>query len=481
MNQNKNNEKSIIRSELNLEKWPMFTTSTFKGNSKTIVRRVMLPSGEVDERKVIIGKINNVEVGVFRIFDFKGFCALVKLWEEQGRPSDKNVYFSFYKIAEILGLSGGGRSNVLIKEMLSRLRKIPIDWINSFYNREEKEMESLLESFTILSDLVIFEKSKGKNGQPSLAISSFSFDKRLIANWLNNYSKPLVLDDIFKFKKEISILLYRYVDLMMADKVHYERVTADLISELDLPQNAYPYPAQRKKLFDPVVKELQGVEISTGVITNCELIKTVDGKDWKIVVDKEKRDTLSKRRLPVEIEHEPDSIEGQLIKRGLTKNVAQKLCQQHPKEYIAQKIGIFDVLREGKSKLVSKNPAGWLRMAIERDYVSPVVIESETDKKRKREALEAQKQAIEKRHKIDEYVHCLTAAPETKIWWKLNSWKKEYVEQHGEAPDDKLLQQKQQELIDALPNREKYQIDIFGKVIYTEEDDKRLIEEYSKP
>ena len=97
-------EKAVIRSELNVEKWPLFTTSTYKGNSKTIVRKVMLPDGSVDERKVVIGKINDAEVGVFRIFDFKGFCALVKLWEEQGRPADKNVYFSFYKIGEILGL-----------------------------------------------------------------------------------------------------------------------------------------------------------------------------------------------------------------------------------------------------------------------------------------------------------------------------------------------------------------------------------------
>jgi hypothetical protein len=475
MNQKKENEKSVIRSELNLEKWPLFATSTFKGKSKTIIRKVMLPTGEIDERKVVIGKINNVEVGIFRIFDFKGFCALVKLWEEQGRPTDKNVFFSFYKIADILGLSQSGKTNTLIKEMLSRLRKIPIDWINSFYDRNTKATESLIESFTILSDLIIFEKSKTQGGQPSLAISSFQFDKRLLANWLNNYSKPLFLDDIFKFKKEVSILLYRYLDLMLADKIHYERVTADLIRELDLSENAYPYPAQRKKLLEPVVEELQGVEVSTGVITTCKLMKTVDGRDWKIVVTKEKKDVLSKRKLPEPIINR-DSIDEQLVKRGITRNVASRLCKQHPKEFIEQKIGIFDVLKQGKSNLLSKNPAGWLRMAIERDYISPVIIESETDKKRKAEALEAQNKAFEKQQRLENYVRHLKMTPEQQVWWNVERWKKDYKLENGEAPSEEKINHKQRELIDKLSTNKEIQIEIFGKVIYTEEDNNRLIE-----
>jgi len=138
----KKTDKNIIRAELNIEKWPLFTTSSFKGKSKEFTRVVKLANGDIETRKVVIGKINNTEVGVFRIFDFKGFCALIKLWENQGRPADKGVTFSLKDIAEILSLSWGGKTFSEIKAMLMRLRKIPIDWTNSFYNREKKQNES---------------------------------------------------------------------------------------------------------------------------------------------------------------------------------------------------------------------------------------------------------------------------------------------------------------------------------------------------
>ena len=174
MNEEKK-KNEIIRSELNIEKWPIFTTSTFKGKSKELTRTIKLANGDIETRKVVIGRINNTEVGVFRTFDLKGFWALLKIWENQGRPAQKNVTFNFKQIAEILELSWGGKTFNEIKAMMMRLRKIPIDWTNSFYNREKQENERLIESFTILSDLRIFERGKS-DGQMSFSFSSFAFE-----------------------------------------------------------------------------------------------------------------------------------------------------------------------------------------------------------------------------------------------------------------------------------------------------------------
>ena len=469
---NKKENKSIIRSELNIEKWPLFVTSNYKGKSRTLSRTVKLSDGTIHTRKVIIGLANNVEVGIFKIFDFKGFCALIKMWEEQGRPAEKNVYFSMRRIADFLNLTWGGKTNKEIKSMLLRLREIPIRWSNSFYSKENKGIERLIESFNILSDLKIFEKEQG-NGQMTLAISSFRFDRRLLANLLANYSKPLLFDNILKFKKETTILLYRYIDLIMSDKNHFERNTKSLLIDLDLSHDGYPYPAQRKKLFEPVVKELEGIELSTGRISKAELIRTKDGKDWKVVFDKERSDVKNKQKhvLPKkeEISFEKTGVGDllkELVKRGITESVSKKLIKEYPTELIKEKMSVFDVLLKGKSNLISKNPAGWLRSAIERDFMVPAGIETEEDKKRRTEVRRALEWQIEERSKIDTYLGWLKSTDKQKVYWDLESWKKANKKETGELPSHEMIAAKEKELIEKLPTNKEKQIQFFGKVLY---------------
>lgn len=472
---NKTKEKTVIRSELNIEKWPLFKTSTYKAKSCEIVRTIKRPDGDI-KQKVVIGKINDVEVGVFRIFDFKGFCALIKIWEEQGRPVNKNIYFSVHKIADTLGLSWGGKTYKEIKAMMIRLRKIPIDWVNSFYNRESKETESLIESFNILSDLKIYEKSR-KGGQLALALSSFSFDKRLLVNLINNYSKPLLLDNILKFKKETTILLYRYLDLVMADKKHFERNSKELLGELDLSQEGYPYPAQRKKLLEPVLEELQGMELSTGRIRKAVLVRNKKGKDYKVVIDKEVVKVINAKvevkELPlaekaVNQEERIDNVE-ELINRGINKEVAKGLVQKYPTILINEKIEIFDLLMAGKSHLVSKNPPGWLRKAIENNYIAPTDLETTEKKMEREEHQKALKSKNEERFKIDRYQNWVNSNDDAKIWWDMQKWKKEIQEEKGKMPTTEEETAKRKQLIEKLPTKQEMQIELFGKIIFPED------------
>ena len=464
-------EKNVIRAELNIEKWPLFTTSSFKGKSKEFTRMVKLANGNIETRKVVIGKINNTEVGVFRIFDFKGFCALIKLWENQGRPKDRGVTFSFHQIAEILGLSWGGKTFAEIKAMLMRLRKIPIDWTNSFYNREKKETENLIESFTILSDLKIYEKSKG-GGQMTLFFSSYAFDKRLLGNLLANYSKPLLLDNVLKFKREISILLYRHIDLIMNDKPRFERKTKELLADLDIPAISYPYPAQRKKLFEPILKELEGVEISSGVITKAALERTKDRKDYKVVFEKQPKDEKTLALILPEVEEEvieETSLLGELTKRGISPGVAKDLIAGYPEVLIRNKIEIFDLLRVGKSAMISKNPAGWLRSAIEQNYSAPDNLETK-EKKAKRAKVKALAEAqLDLALKADEYKKWMSTSQESKVWYYLECWKKEQFNKHGEHPSVEQMAEEQARLIAKLPTNEEMQIQCFGRIIYPED------------
>jgi hypothetical protein len=56
---------------------------------------------------------------------------------------------------------------------------------------------------------------------------------------------------------------------------------------------------------------------------------------------------------------------------GMTKSAATKLIQSYPTQYIREKVAMAQGLVAAGSVLVSQNPAGWLRKAIEEDYAPP--------------------------------------------------------------------------------------------------------------
>ena len=56
---------------------------------------------------------------------------------------------------------------------------------------------------------------------------------------------------------------------------------------------------------------------------------------------------------------------------GIIKSVASRLIQHYPAAYIREKLAMAQELVAAGSRLVSQNPAGWLRKAIEEDYSPP--------------------------------------------------------------------------------------------------------------
>ncbi|MBI4708150.1 MAG: replication initiator protein A [Candidatus Omnitrophica bacterium] len=301
-------ERKTIRAELNIEKWPIFTTSTFKGKSREISREIITEDRKRLSKKVIVGKIADKEVGVLRIFEMKGFYTLIKIWEKAGKPIDKNVNFALHQVAEILKREWGGTTYRQIKNMIDKLRFIPIKWIYSWKVKDGEEEYTLEDGFTILADKRIFEKKE--SGQMEFSFSSFRFHNAILKNLIENHTKPVYLDVILKLKKEVSILLYRHLDLIMADKNYFERRTRELFSDLELSE--YSRPSARKRLLEPVLKELEGVELSTGILNQAKLKMTKNGEDWKVVFKKSpKRFKIEYKRAPGEEEKE-----GYLKERG---------------------------------------------------------------------------------------------------------------------------------------------------------------------
>lgn len=284
--------KTLVRSELNLEKNSVFTVSTYKGKSREIVFTENKPSGETLERRIEIGKTPaGAEVGILTTSHFKTYLYLLELWEKAGKPLSDPIRFTSYKIIQRLGMVDNGQSYERVRKWLRELRVIPITFSQSFYDPKSGHYRSLAD-VTILNHLRIYEQKKVGKAEKTRGYGEFQFDRSILQNLTDNYVHPLRLDVILSFKqKEIAILLYTFIDRNLAFKNSFEINLQNLFENLDLNQQYVRYPADRKTVVENIVGELKGKPLSTGILTHCAIEKTKDGKDYKLVCRKKQTQT----------------------------------------------------------------------------------------------------------------------------------------------------------------------------------------------
>ena len=138
---------------------------------------------------------------------------------------------------------------------------------------------------------------------------------------------------------------------------------------------------------------------------------------------------------------------------GLSEAAAIKFAQIHSEDHIREKIEMFKLFRETGSDLISKNPAGWLRKAIEEDW-------QPTEEQRRSQAAQAQKLKKQERrarwieHRrtlIEQELNSWDDTPETeRVQGQLDFW---FAGEklNGRPPTKKAIEEKQKELINGLP------------------------------
>jgi len=175
-----------------------------------------------------------------------------------------------------------------------------------------------------------------------------------------------------------------------------------------------------KEQLDPSNEELK----RWGFISEYEYSKTADGKTYNItwqagerfyrvqkIVERKRRKAISgPQQLEFQVSEKPRKLKlpplddkgERLVKeledRGLTSSAARTLASQYDEKRIKEKVEIFDYLTEKDDSRVNRNPAGWLRRAIEEDYQPPGEYHSHLEREARKceeERMMAQKQAEE--------------------------------------------------------------------------------------
>jgi hypothetical protein len=274
-----------IRSELNIEKWPAIWQPS-KSKNKPALRTMQREMTGDDGGKIVSRvEVGYTQLGTLTTEEQKLLYVLIKLWEDAGKP-DVQVFFSTRSLARMLKKKGWG-TNVIhaITKSLRKLRTIPIEWVNSYFDKT-KEGAVLVDRrpFSILGELRVVERAQ--DGAVNSSLGYFKFDDHILRNLQLNYTKPVCIEEFFKLKSEIAQLVYTHVDLIMNDKNRYERRSRELFDDLGLKNAEYGHMYERKRALEKAVKELDGIRLSSGILRSATVEKTNDGKDYKVVFSK---------------------------------------------------------------------------------------------------------------------------------------------------------------------------------------------------
>jgi len=431
----KNNDTvvTIVRSELNLEQNSVFAVSTYHKKSREIVFRETTPTGEVSERKVIIGRmVNGIETGVLTTQHFKVYLALTKFWEDAERPINDNINFTIRRILIEIGIADTGPNYETVKRLLRELIQIPLTFKSSFFipaQSLESGSYETLEDFHILSNLYINERENQSQGQKTRGYGRFRFSDAILGSLASNYTHPLRLDVISSFKKhkDLSILLYTYLDRNLAFKDKYEIGLEKLFDHLDLSQNQIRYPSDRKAKLKPVLEQIRGKELSTGILSSARVDKTKDRRGYKLVCHKRPFPKKLKGQeeyqpelnlwdnveIPGDESGKPESTEQNsgilplLIEKGLTQKQASKLIEEKESGVISDQLAYLPFrLKEYKAQGKEINEAAILYESINDNWSAPKGhLGVEKEKERETERIEREKTARleqEERDKLDQ-------------------------------------------------------------------------------
>jgi hypothetical protein len=311
-----------VRSELNLEQWSIWLPSNSNRDPapRVLTREITGDNGQKIKAEVEIAASRK---GTLTTEDQRTYYALVEHHQRNGRP-DSIVYFSLRGISKSLAKKWGTRTIETITDSLTRLRANTIVWKNSYHDAATGKTQEELGFFNIITDLKIITAKQ--DGHTTRAEGYFKLNDAIIANLERNHLKPVLLDVVLGFRSEVAQVLYTQLDRILSkDITTYERRTKELFADLGLEGRKYAHPSGRKQLLVPAIAELQNTPLTNGyLIRTADLERTVDGKDYKLVVKRGrtrlKNDTSEPRFSEVQVE--PQHQENRVVQRRTEPNQA---------------------------------------------------------------------------------------------------------------------------------------------------------------
>jgi Replication initiator protein A/DnaA N-terminal domain len=282
-------------------------------------------------------------------FDQDVYVALLQMIDDKGLPENGWLSFSLYELVELMGRKHSGRDYRQVRESLRRLATTSIESDNAFYHRGWKEYIS--DTFSLLSEVKLseYEDPKAERTDRNRVLLSQYF----VDSYKANYLKNIDVEFYWSLASPIAKRLYRLVDKKRNGRRLWE---AELFSLKDrIPLSDYKYASKIKEKLAPAHAELLAKDFLKRVT-----YRKSGGTEF---ASYEITDGFHARRSAIGGLELPTGDEFFCVQRlkaeGMGTKAAEKLVATHGASRV---IRYVEALPYQKNL---RNPAGWLRWAIE--------------------------------------------------------------------------------------------------------------------
>ncbi len=330
--------------ESNVEEWPVFQLGRSKSDSAKVEHAITGEDGSELQQRLEVSA-----PGKYRLpgrFDYDVYSAVLELLEIRGgMPEDGTLQFSVHELILIMGLQPSGRTYEEVKRSLRRIAATVLESDNAFWSKGQQRHIS--DTFNLWN--VRFDSVTDKNGSGSR--HEIEFGNLFRRSFEEHYLRGLDIEFFWELDSPVAKRLYRLVDLKRVGSASWSTDLFDL--QKRIPIGPYSYVSKIKEKLSAAHEEL----IERGFLAGV-------GYEGKSGVNYAVSEAFRARRKGLELAGTKEEIIAikLLTESGLRGDVARDLVAKHGPAHCTRYANALPYQRN------LRNPAGWLRRAIEEGY-----------------------------------------------------------------------------------------------------------------
>jgi|SRR5215203_1765747 len=353
----------LVQVESNIEEWPVFQLGRSKSDSARVEQTIIGEDGSELQQRLEVSA-----PGKYRLpsrFDYDVYSAVLELLEIRGgMPDDGTLNFSLHELILIMGIQPSGRTYEEVRRSLRRIAATVLESDNAFWSKGQQRHIS--DTFNLWN--VRFDSITDKNGSGSR--HEIEFGKLFRRSFEEHYLRGLDIEFFWQLDSPVAKRLYRLVDLKREGAALWSTDLFEL--QKRIPLGPYNYVSKIKEKLSAAHEEL----IERGFLASV-------GYEGKSNVTYAVAQAFRERRKDLELAGTKEEIIAikLLTESGLRGDVARDLVAKHGPAHCTR---YANALPHQKGL---RNPAGWLRRAIEEGYKvetvpgQPELLESQDSRK----------------------------------------------------------------------------------------------------
>lgn len=329
-------------------------------------------------------------IGLPTEYDERVVVALMAITASHGF-ADRKVPFSVYQVLQVMGLTDSKRDYQNIERSLERLMGVTIFAEGAFWDNAERSWVTIKAGFHLIEKFWLRYLEPDEGVREREAVPGYLVWSEDIWNSFQaGYIKNLDLRFYYSLDSPLARRLYRFLDKRMHYRREYEIDIFELAGRLGMTR--YRYPSKVIEKLRPALQELlergyllEADQVRVEQYTRMRFVRSAGqieaetgeepGEAGEDVVTAE--GTIDVPPLPVPAPEAPELAAAEiLVAWGFQPAQARTLAEAYPPARIQEKVAYLLWEQESNHRRI-RNPQGWLRRAIEKDYAPPTGYEAE--------------------------------------------------------------------------------------------------------